>query len=193
MSTSYAGLATYEVQSNQVAISTLSVTNEECVFSGGWVLAIVNYDDIKNILTDKLTLPVSKNIETKKLEKDLGLKSVSFTDFFKEATLESKIASEQYEAFKAENPGKRKKLVVPDFYAWPENIDVLQPKVELKKLNLRETIAGTDPAMEQVLSAARLVKFFVDKWLSDESERSNRKFVQGEAKQATALPTSWKL
>jgi hypothetical protein len=193
MNASYSSLAIYEVKSHQAAISTLSVTNEECVLSGGWVIPITNSDEIKNILTDKLTIPVSMNTETKKLEKDLGLKSVSFTDFFKEAALESKIAAEQYEAFKAENPGKRKKLVAPDFYVWPEDIDVLQPKVELKRLNLRESISGTAPAMEQVLSAARLVKFFVDKWLSDESERSNRKFVHGEAKQATPLPTSWKL
>lgn len=193
MNASYASIALLEVKSNQVAISTLSVTTEECVLSGGWILQRTNIADVKNVLTDKLILPTSINDETKELSLELDLKIVSFEDFLREAQLESKIAIEQYEEFKAEQPGKRKNLVIPDFYSWPSKIDVLKPKEELKKINLQENISGTAPEMEQVLSAARLVKFFIDKWLADESERSNRKFVQGEAKRATPLPTSWAL
>jgi len=193
MNASYASIALFEVQSNQVSISTLSVTTEECVLSGGWILPLTNLENIKNVLTDKLTLPTSTNDETKALTLELDLKVVNFSDFLRDASLESKIATEQYEEFKAEQPGKRKKLVIPDFYSWPSKIDVLNPKEELKKIKLQENISGTAPEMEQVLSAARLVKFFIDKWLSDEAERSNRKFVQGEAKRATPLPTSWKL
>lgn len=193
MNASYASIALFEVQSTQVAISTLSVTTEECVLSGGWILSLSNLSAIKNVLTDKLTLPTSTNNETNALILELDLKIVSFSSFLHDAGLESKIAIEQYQAFKAEQPGKRKKLVIPDFYNWPDKIDVMHPKVELKKIKLQENILGTDPGMEQVLSAARLVKFFIDKWLSDEAERSNRKFVQGKAKLVTPLPTSWKL
>ena len=163
------------------------------MLSGGWILQRTNIAEVKNVLTDKLILPTSINDETKELSLELDLKIISFEDFLRDAQVESKIAIEQYEEFKAEQPGKRKNLVVPDFYSWPSKIDVLKPKEELKKINLQENISGTAPEMEQVLSAARLVKFFIDKWLADESERSNRKFVQGEAKRATPLPTSWAL
>jgi hypothetical protein len=191
MSHAYASIALFEVQSDKVAIATLSVTTEECVLSGGWLLPLSNLADVKNVLTDKLTLPASTNDETKALIVNLKLNVVNFSDFLKDAGLESKIAIEQYEEFKAEQPGKRKNLVVPDFYSWPSKIDVLDPKTELKKINMQENISGTAPEMEQVLSAARLVKFFIEKWISDETERSNRKFVQGEAKLSTPLPLSW--
>jgi len=192
MNASYASIALFEVQSTQVAISSLSVTTEDCVLSGGWILPLSNLSKIKNVLTDKLTLPTSTNDETNALILELDLKVVSFSSFLHDAGLESKVALEQYQAFKAEQPRKRKKLVIPDFYNWPDKIDVLHPKEELKKIKLQENIVGTAPEMEQVLSAARLVKYFIDKWLSDEAERSNRKFVQGDAKRATPLPTSWK-
>jgi hypothetical protein len=191
MNHAYASIALFEVQSDKVAIATLSVTTEECVLSGGWLLPLSNLADVKNVLTDKLTLPASTNDETKALIVNLKLNVVNFSDFLKDAGLESKIAIEQYEEFKAEQPGKRKNLVVPDFYSWPSKIDVLDPKTELKKINMQENISGTAPEMEQVLSAARLVKFFIEKWISDETERSNRKFVQGEAKLSTPLPLSW--
>ena len=191
MSASYASIALLEVESSQVAISTLSVTTEECVLSGGWVLPLSNMSDIRNVLTEKIALLTNAKKETLALASELNLKLVKFSDFLQEAKLESKFAVEQFELFKAEQPGKRKKLVKPDFYDWPNEIDVLHPKDELKKVKLQESILGTDPEMEQVLSASRLVKFFVDKWLSDENERSNRKFVQGEAKQSTPLPNSW--
>lgn len=191
MRPSYAGIALLEVQSNQVAVSTLSVTTEACVLSGGWVLPISNNSDIRNVLAEKIALLANLNKETLALAKELNLKLVNFSDFLRDARLETIVALEQYEIFKAEQPAKRKKLVKPDFYEWPAQIDILHPKVELKKVKLQESILGTDPAMEQVLSAARLVKFYVDKWLSDESERCNRKFVQGEAKQSTPLPISW--
>jgi hypothetical protein len=191
MNHAYASIALFEVQSDKVAIATLSVTTEECVLSGGWLLPLSNLADVKNVLTDKLTLPASTNDETKALIVNLKLNVVNFSDFLRDAGLESKIAIEQYEEFKAEQPGKRKNLVVPDFYSWPSKIDVLDPKTELKKINMQESISGTAPEMEQVLAAARLVKFFVEKWISDETERSNRKFVQGEAKLSTPLPLSW--
>lgn len=191
MNYAYASIALFEVQSDEVAIATLSVTTVECVLSGGWLLPLSNLADVKNVLTDKLTSPASANDETKALIVKLNLNVVNFSDFLKDAGLESKIAIEQYEEFKAEQPGKRKNLVVPDFYSWPSKIDLLDPKTELKKINMQENISGTAPEMEQVLSAARLVKFFIEKWISDETERSNRKFVQGEAKLSTPLPPSW--
>jgi hypothetical protein len=93
MNASYASIALLEVKSNQVAISTLSVTNEECVLAGGWVLALSNRSGIKNVLAEKIAIPTSPNSETSALVAELNLKLVKFSDFLSDAKIESTVLS----------------------------------------------------------------------------------------------------
>ena len=52
-------------------------------------------------------------------------------------------------------------------------------------------IAGTANEMKKVMPAARLTKFYIDNWLSDESERKSKKFVNDEESEITVLPKCW--
>jgi hypothetical protein len=98
---------------------------------------------------------------------------------------------EAYEAFKSENLAKRKKLVSPSFYDWPETIDFNDASNYLESIGKMATPVGTPEGFKKTLSAARLLKHLVDMWQLDEQERSNRKYVEGEDAAITILPESW--
>ena len=89
------------------------------------------------------------------------------------------------------NPTKRKKLVPPDFYDWPEVIDFNASTKYLESIGKMATPVGTPEGFKNTLSAARLIKHLVDMWQLDEQERNNRKYVEGEEAKITILPESW--
>jgi hypothetical protein len=112
-------------------------------------------------------------------------------DFFVEAARDVELGIQRFEEFKAEDMKKRKNLVVPDFYNWPSDVDLNKSSEVLESLGMAGNIEGTATAMSNVMPAARLIKFFVDKWLSDEAERKSKKFVIGKEAEITILPTCW--
>ena len=101
------------------------------------------------------------------------------------------LLAEELEEFKAADVKKRKNLVLPDFYDWPSDVDLNRSSDFLESLGMVGDIEGTAIEMKNVMPAARLVKFLVDKWLSDEAERKSKKFVTGKEAEITILPTCW--
>jgi hypothetical protein len=82
-------------------------------------------------------------------------------------------------------------MIPPTFFEWPSEVNLNEIGAELKRSGLQEKIVGTDQEMQSVLSAARLLKFFIQKWQSDEQTRSNRKYVDGDLAKVTILPPSF--
>jgi hypothetical protein len=191
-STYYASIAIVEVHpDNTVTIESISVTEGECVLSGAWDFNLSENENISNVLSGKMIIPIG---EKKKLEK-LPIKGeiviLDSVPFLIDAKKAAKEALEAYESFKSENLTKRKKLVAPEFYNWPDSINFNASADYLESIGKMATPSGTPDSFKKTLSAARLVKHLVDMWQLDEQERNNRKYVEGEDAKITILPESW--
>jgi hypothetical protein len=188
----YASIAVVEIHADStVTIESISVTSGECVLSGAWEFQISDGENIQNVLSGKLIIPLGKMDGIKKLIGDTQVAYVEASPFLTNAREAASEALEAYEAFKSENPTKRKKLVSPSFYDWPETIDFNDASNYLESIGKMATPVGTPEGFKKTLSAARLLKHLVDMWQLDEQERSNRKYVEGEDAAITILPESW--
>lgn len=194
MSTSnhYASIAVVEVHpDDSVTIESISVTEGECVLSGAWSFNISENEKINNVLSGKMIIPIG---DVKALDKLPTSGDVVFIDaapFLIDAKKAANKALEAYESFKSENLTKRKKLVAPEFYDWPPNIDFNLSAEYLESIGKMATPLGTPNIFKKTLSTARLVKHLVDMWQQDEQERNNRKYVEGDDAKVTILPESW--
>ena len=191
-STYYATIAIVEVHpDNTVTIESISVTADECILSGAWDFDLSEDEKINSVLSGRMLIPIGdkKAFEKLPLKGELViLDSVTFLDDAKKAAKE---ALEAYEAFKSENLAKRKKLVVPEFYNWPDSVNFNASADYLESIGKMATPSGTPNNFKKTLSTARLVKHFVEMWQLDEQERNNRKYVEGEDAKITILPESW--
>ena len=192
MNESYSSLAIVEALNlNEIAISGISVTQESCVLSGGWLLASDNHSEISDVLGSKLLITVGNRAALEQTLKMSGNTEVNFRDFLMEAKQEVDMGWKLFEEFRAEDPKKRKNLVEPNFFDWPEKVDLNNAASELEEFGLMKKIQGTDPKFEKVLAAARLTKFLIEKWLNDESERKSKKYYGGVDPDISVLPKVW--
>jgi hypothetical protein len=188
----YASIAVVEIHADStVTIESVSVTSGECVLSGAWEFQISDSENIQNVLSGKLIIPLGNLEAIKKLVGDSQVAYIEAGPFLADAREAASEALAAYEAFKSENPTKRKKLVSPDFYYWPETIDFNVAAKYLESIGKMATPVGTPEGFRKTLSAARLLKHLVDMWQLDEQERNNRKYVEGEKAEITILPESW--
>jgi len=192
MTNTYASLNIIEiVDSSKLVVSKISISSEGCVLSGGWVLDLDDSEQIGLVISKSRVLAIGSASELSPVIKKYGLKVLATKDFFLEAARDVKLGIQRFEEFKAEDIKKRKNLVLPDFYEWPSDVDLNKSSDVLESLGMVGAIGGTAAEMRNVMPAARLVKFFVDKWLSDEAERKSKKFVTGKEAEITILPTCW--
>ena len=92
---------------------------------------------------------------------------------------------------KSEDAKKRKKMVEPIFFNWPDDLDFNQSSEFLESIGKMAVPVGTPSQMKKTLAAARLLKYLIDMWQEDEQERGNRKYVEGAEAEITILPNSW--
>jgi hypothetical protein len=191
-STYYASIAVVELHpDNSVTIESISVTEGECVLSGAWDFNISENENISNVLSGKMIVPLGDKNELKKLSITGEIVFLESGPFLADAKEAAKEALEAYESFKSENLTKRKKLVAPEFYNWPDTINFNVAADYLESIGKMATPSGTPDSFKKTLAAARLVKHLVDMWQLDEQERNNRKYVEGEDAKITILPESW--
>ena len=191
-STYYASIAIVEVHpDNTVTIESISVTEGECVLSGAWDFNISESEKISNVLSGKMIIPIGEKKNLEKLPIKGEIVVLDSVPFLVDAKKAAKEALEAYESFKSENLAKRKKLVAPEFYNWPDSINFNASAEYLESIGKMATPSGTPDSFKKTLSAARLVKHLVDMWQLDEQERNNRKYVEGEDAKITILPESW--
>jgi hypothetical protein len=192
MSSPYASLAIFDlVTDSKVAISTISVTTNEVVLSGAWVLDQSQVNEIKLILSGRLGIPLSSEAEKKFSEDKMGYSKVSLAQFVSEAKSEAALGRESFDKYRSEDLKKRKNLVAPEFYEWESVPDLMQSESHLDSFGLVQGYEGTAPEMRQVLAAARVLQYLILKWKSDELSRSGRKYVEGDSAAVTILPKSW--
>ncbi|CAN2206955.1 hypothetical protein MCEMRE22_00908 [Candidatus Nanopelagicaceae bacterium] len=192
MSSQYASVAIFDLgPANKVSISVISVTPNEVVLSGSWVLEQHQDNEISLILSDRLAIPLTKATESAYPEKKYGYTKVSLSDFFVEARLDAASSLEAFNQYRNEDLKKRKNLVPPFFYDWSTPPDLLEAEGILGSLGIPGTYEGTVLEMKRVLAAARLVLYFISKWQNDETARSGRKYVDGAEAQITILPRKW--
>jgi len=192
MNNQYSSIAIFDLTSDsKMAISAISVTPDEVVLSGAWVLPQSNKKDISLILSNRLAIPLTTEAEKLFPEKEFGFRKVSLADFFSEAKDDAKSGLDSFNEYKNQDSKKRKNLVAPTFYDWNEVPNLLQAASALNSFGMTDQYDGTAPEMRPVHAAARLVQLFVLKWHSDESARSGRKYVDGTDAELTILPRSW--
>lgn len=195
MNRQYSSIAIFDLaEDSKIAISVISVisvTPNEVVLSGAWVLPQNNKIDISLILSNRLAIPLSPEAEKLFSEKEFEFRKVSLSDFFSEAKDDAKSGLQSFNQYKDQDPKKRKNLVEPGFYDWNEAPNLLQAPWILNSLGMTDQYEGTAPEMRPILAAARLVQFFIVKWHSDELARTGRKYVDGTDAELTILPRSW--
>lgn len=191
-STYYASIAIVEVHPDDtVTIESISVTEGECVLSGAWGFNISENENISNVLSGKMIIPIGEQTKIQKLPIKGEIVILDSAPFLIDAKKAAEEALDAYETFKSENLTKRKKLVAPEFYNWPDSINFNASADYLESIGKMATPSGTPEGFKKTLSAARLVKHLVDMWQLDEQERNNRKYVEGEDAKITILPESW--
>lgn len=188
----YASIAIVELTSDKkILIESISVTKSECVLSGAWDLETSDKETISNVISGRLLIVLGDEEAFKTFIDDsqyVYLKIKPFLDEAREVAREALIA---FENFKAENPTKRKKMVSPDFYDWPNSINLNQSAMFMESIGKMATPIGTPVEFKNVLSTARLVKHLIDRWQLDEKNRSSSKYVEGEDAKITILPNCW--
>jgi hypothetical protein len=188
----YSSIALFDLTSDsKVAIAAVSVTPNEVVLSGAWLLPQNNEKDISLILSNRLAIPLTPGAEKIFSEKQFGYKKVSLADFISEAKADAKSGLDSFNEYKNQDLKKRKNLVAPTFFEWNETPDLLQATTVLESFGIIGRYEGSASEMESTHAAARLVQFFILKWHSDESARSGRKYVDGTEAELTILPRSW--
>lgn len=192
MNNQYSSIALFDLTlDSKVAIAAISVTPNEVVLSGAWVLPQSNAKDISLILSNRLAIPLTPGAEEIFSEKEFGYRKVSLADFISEAKADAKSGLESFSEYKNQDLKKRKNLVAPTFFEWNETPDLLQAAAVLESFGINGRYEGSPSEMESTHAAARLVQFFILKWHSDESARSGRKYVDGTEAELTILPRSW--
>ncbi len=188
----YASIAIVELHSNEkVTIESISVTKGECVLSGAWDFSTSEKEDISNVVSGKLIIALGNESKVRELLVDPEFKYLTAKPFLVEAKSAAQEALAAYELFKAEDVKKRKKMVEPSFFNWPDDLDFNKSSEYLESIGKMAVPGSTPDVMKKTLAAARLVKFLVDMWQLDEQERGNRKYVDGADAEITILPESW--
>jgi hypothetical protein len=188
----YASIAIVEMHANEkITIESISVSKGECVLSGAWEFPIDDKQNISNVVSNKLIIALGNESNVVKFLDDSELKFLKAQPFLIEAKKAAKDAILAYELFKSEDAKKRKNMVEPTFFNWPEELDFNQSAEFLESIGKIAVPASTPEGMKNTLAAARLVKFLVEMWQLDEQERVNRKYVDETDAEITILPESW--
>lgn len=188
----YASIAIVQIYNDEkVIIESISITKGECVLSGSWVFSIQDKENIANVVYGKCIIPLGDESDVKKILVNSKLAYLNAQPFLQEAKNAASEALLAYETFKSEDAKKRKKMVEPTFFNWPDELDFNNSADYLESLGKLAVPASTPVEMKQILAASRLVKFLVDMWNLDEQERVNRKYVDGTDAEITILPKSW--
>jgi len=207
----YGSVAVVEVfTTGEIAIETISTTQDSCELSGAWIISEKEVEALHRILEDRVLILIGdRSMAVKKLTKFL-VREVNIQDFIDEARRDAQTAitsfenyvhqsQNEYAQYMAINPADRKllpkvvkkKLVSPDFYKWPDQIELSKSQEHLKSLGKLGEISGTADGLKNVLTAARLIRHLIDMWHRDEIERTNRLYVVDQAAQVSTLPNCW--
>ena len=185
-----AAVETISLQKRGNSLSGSSGQQGVISLSGAWLLDLEQIREVPELLTNSLVLEIgSKSRNHPKL--DPSAKTVDIQSFLASANKECLVALNEYIQFKNEKPGKRVKLVEPDFTLWPDSLNLEEASLHLAEVGRLSSILGTPQEMERILSAARLVKWLIEGWLHDEQERKQRSYISSSKPEIRILPPPW--
>ena len=176
---------------DKITIESLAVSRGECSLSGAWIFSTSEKQKIENVVSGKLVVALGDQREVEAFFSSNQLKYVQAKSFIQEARIAASDAIAAFEVFKSQDATKRKKMVEPSFFSWPENLDFNKSEEYLESIGKMGATESVPKDMRKTLATARLVKFFVEMWQLDEQERANRKYVEGADAEITILPESW--
>ena len=173
----------------QLHLETISVQVSGAVLSGAWSFEPDNTDVYTNLLESRLVFSV--DAETSKFLKKIP--NLVFPEF-ESLILEGKEnANRMLETFISyvEAEKKRKTLVQPRLSMWPETFSLDKASDHLIEIAGQQLPTNTPIEFKPTLAAAMVVKKYVDAWISDESERVSRSYLDIEPNFVRLLPEAW--
>lgn len=184
---SYISIAILDETKDYIAIESISVMKNSCVLSGAWVLESTESIQKESLISNKLVLNISK--ETSKVQAKAS--QVNLSDFLRDAAGEAQIAIQEFNEYVAEDPKKRKNLVQPTFFDWPESIDLENITHYESVFKIKMDFENAQPEIRKVLAVSKLVQHLINSWHLDEQERCNRRYLDNVQVNYTLLPRSW--
>ena len=159
----YASIAIVEMHSNEkITIESISVSKGECVLSGAWEFLTNEKQDIVNVVSNKLVIALGNESTVSAFLNEPKLKFLKAKPFLIEAKKAANDAILAYESFKSEDVKRRKKMVEPTFFNWPEELDFNHSEEFMESIGKMAVPTSTPEGMKNTLAAARLVKFLVE-------------------------------
>lgn len=191
------------------AIGTISLNADSCHLAGAWQFQELNDDSLQVILRRKLILMigVQKELINPKTFSSLIVDIPSFIHDSKQSAIQGaqrlnsyiETNIKEYETYMSISPTERKslpkvikkKLEPMNSHSWNLTFDEKDPQATIRQLGKRESIAGTPKEMEFLISTSWLVKYLLDRWRADESERTSRDYLDSSYLEFKILPESW--
>lgn len=210
-SSTYVSIAIVEfLPENQINVETVSITSESCDLSGAWKIENLDYLLLNQIIEGRLVIIIGNRDLAEDYLNVNKVNEVFVQDFVVEAKEDARLAIVSFDEYVKQNeidyaaymsvkPVERKlipkvvkkKLVRPEFYEWPDSVDVNDAEMFLNSRGVTREFSGGEISFKQLLFSANLVKHFIDKWRADEIERSNRLYVLGIEASISILPLNW--
>lgn len=183
----YVSIAVLDEDKDYVALETISVMKNYCVLSGAWVLTGSEMLEKESLLSDKLILNISKDSN----KNIVYGATVDISDFLRDAIRAAGVSRQEFDEFVAADPKKRKNLVPPTFFEWPELLNLEQLAEYESKYKIKMFFEDGQPEIKRVLAVSKLLQMFINGWHSDEQERNNRHYLNSEQNNFALLPSSW--
>jgi len=210
-SSSYASIVIVEFLSAEViVVEKISVTLNSCDLSGAWKIEEGNYTLLNQIIQNSFIIVVGNKSFAQDFMNSHSVIQLQIQDFLVEAKRDAIRAIEFYEEYMIQNDKEyaaymsikpverkllpkvsKKKLVKPEFYDWPDFVDIDEAESFLYSKGIKREFSGSDLSFRKILASANLVKLFIDKWRMDEVERSNRLYLLGKEASISLLPLIW--
>lgn len=188
----FASIIVVQIHVNEmITLESIAVTNNEVALAGAWTLSLNDYETISSVISSKSVIVLGDVDEFKAFIRNPELRYLDVASFLQEAKIAAAEGLVAFDDYLSADKVKRKKLVRPIFYDWPDAIDFNNSTLHLKELGKLGALPSTPSIMKSTLATARLVQHLVEMWHSDEQERNNRKYIEGESAEITILPRCW--
>lgn len=199
-----------QLESEKIALWTVSVTSDSAELTGAWVVEKNNSHTLEQIISGRLILQLG---EAWQVDQNLAAHSsriVELSDFIREAKNEADSALIKFGEFVLENEEKykeymaidkasrkllpkvsKKQLASPEFFDWPIDLTLNNSRKYLESKGKFGLVGVANDESANVLISARCLQFLISMWQNDETERRNKVYIEGEAAAVTILPRTW--
>lgn len=182
-------IAVVQVDGKLVNIETISIQASGAVLSGAWTINKTELEKISDILEGKYVFAINPEAQDF-VAKVPKLKFPTFNDFILEAKTSAEKTQEAFNEYVESDPKKRKTLVTPDLYVWPDSVELSESVEVLKMLGGQQVPANTPEEFITTLAASMVIRFYLNAWLRDESERVSRAYLNSSPSFVRLVPDS---